>query len=423
MSNVNRTKQGANSRHERDSGHDQIYPKLKHVRGKGKTFEETAILILGLLASVMLGISLFTLNSETGPLANLKVLLITASASFAAYGINRVSIEKLATRAALGFRIAIFVAVTGMSVSGTGMFIGSFAGMVYPDVQLRVLDQAGQEQTDFIRAVHDATLVSARVAPVTQSITDEIASTTACEIRESCLSLQGDGGRGEIAIALESLATQAGSVAVAFERGAFEREQLLDELNDLNREYQVILADTEKTVTARRAALQALHSEMTQMASSLREALPLALLSNFADDLRSGTTISGNAAGTQRLNAFLRDLGGQLNDALGEVESDQLTPPVFPARPGMIDSLRYIADFAAIAAVIAVAELCLPMALFVIAYLTMVWEIEKRSPARDDSEDGSPDFDGLIDLPTLPERTNQALDENHEQGSSARGRS
>jgi len=397
--------------------------KLQHERPRGKTFEETAVLILGLLASVMLGISLFTLNSVSGPLANFKVLLITASASFAAYGINRVSIEKLAPRAALGFRIAGFVAVVGMSVSGAGMFIGSFAGIVYPDVQLRVLDQAGQEQTDFIRAVHDAALVSARVAPVAQSISDEIEATAACEISESCLSSQGNGGRGEIAIALESLATQAGSVAVAFERGAFEREQLLDELNDLNREYQDILADTEKTVTARRAALQALHSEMTQMASSLREALPLALLSNFADDLRSGTTISGNAAGTQRLNAFLRDLGGQLNDALGEVESDQLTPPMFPARPGMIDSLRYIADFAAIAAVIAVAELCLPMALFVIAYLTMVWEIEKRSPARDDSEGGTPDFDGLIDLPTFAGRTNEAFDQNNDQDSSARGRS
>ena len=59
-------------------------PKLKHERPKGKTFEETALLVLGLLASVMLGISLFTLNTEEGPLANLKVLLITASASFAA---------------------------------------------------------------------------------------------------------------------------------------------------------------------------------------------------------------------------------------------------------------------------------------------------------------------------------------------------
>ena len=124
--------------------------KLKHERAKGKTFEETAVLILGLLASVMLGISLFTLNSETGPLANLKVLLITASASFAAYGINRVSIEKLAARAALGFRSAIFVAVMGMSVSGMGMFIGSFAGMVYSDVQLRVLDQC------IARADHNA---------------------------------------------------------------------------------------------------------------------------------------------------------------------------------------------------------------------------------------------------------------------------
>lgn len=423
MSISNRARQGARSSQNEQSRSMSITPKLKHERPKGKTFEETALLVLGLLASVMLGISLFTLNTEEGPLANLKVLLITASASFAAYGMNRVGITKLATRAALGFRLAGVVAVIGMTVSGTGMFIGSFSGMVYPDVQLRVLDQAGQEQTAFIRAVNDAALVSARVAPVALSLADEIEATASCEVTTSCLSRQGNGGRGDIAIALEGFAAQSRSIAAAFERGAFEREQLLEGLNQLNRDYQEILVDTDQPITARRASLQGLHSEMIQMASALREALPLALLVNFSDELRAGTTITGNAAGTQRLNAFLRGLGDQLHGALGDIESDDLTPPSFPARPGMLDSLRYIADFAAIAAVIAVAELCLPMALFVIAYLTMVWEIEKRSPAREDTQDEELDFDGLIDLPPMPSKANGELDPRVDHGASSRGQS
>ena len=398
-------------------------PKLRHERPKGKTFEETALLILGLLAAVMLGISLFTLNTEESPLANLKVLLITASASFAAYGMNRVGITKLAARAALGFRLAGVIAVIGMSVSGVGMFIGSFSGMVYPDVQLRVLDQAGQEQTAFIRMVNDAALVSTRVGPVVQALAEEIEATAACEVATSCLSRQGIGGRGEMAISLEGFAAQARSIVTAFERGAFEREELLADLNDLNRAYQEILADTDRSITERRAALQVLHSEMTQMASALREALPLSLLSSFADELRSGGTIAGNATATQRLNVFLRGLGDQLHETLADTEGDDLTPPVFPARPGMLDSLRYIADFAAIAAVIAVAELCLPMALFVIAYLTMVWEIEKRSPARDETQDEEPDFDGLIDLPPAPGRANGVLDTRPDNSPSSRGRS
>tara|TARA_R110002072_G_scaffold302883_1_gene489453 strand:+ start:6857 stop:8098 length:1242 start_codon:yes stop_codon:yes gene_type:complete len=397
-------------------------PKLRHERPKGKSFEETALLVLGLLAAVMLGISLFTLNTETGPLANLKVLLITVSASFAAYGINKVSVEKLAPRAALGFRIAGFVALTGMSVSGVGMFIGSFSGMVYPDVQLRVLDEAGHEQTNFIRVVNDAALVSTRVAPVVQGLADEVETTTACEIATSCLSRQGNGGRGDIAIALEGFAAQARSVATAFERGTFEREQLLADLNDLNGEYQDILADTDRSIMARRAALQALHSEMTQMASALREALPLALLASFTDELHTGTSIAGNAAGTQRLNAFLRGIGDQLQDALGDIEGQELTPPTFPARPGMLDSLRFIADFAAIAAVIAVAELCLPMALFVTTYLTLVWEIEKRSPPRDENDDDDPDFDGLLDLSPVPAHANGALGQGQDHSSTSRGR-
>ena len=396
---------------------------LKHRRPKGKTFEQTALHFLGLLAAVMLGISLFTLNTETGPLANLKVLLITVSASFAAYGINRVSIEKLAPRAALGFRLAAFVAIVGMSVSGIGMFIGSFSGMVYRDIQLRVLENAGQNQSSFIGAVNEVALVSERISAVVQSIADEIARSAACEASESCVSRQGHGGRGAIAIALEGYAQRALTIADALARGSFERQQFLDTLNDLNGEYQDILADTDLGILQRRAALQGVHAEVLQAASSLREALPLPLLASFADELRAGNLAAGNAAGSQRLNAFLRGLADQLHEALREIPETELTPPPFPARPGMLDSLRFIADFAAVAAVIAIAELCLPMALFVIAYLTLVWEIEKRSPARDEENDDDPDFDGLIDLPPVTGRANGALAPHEDRSAASRGRS
>ncbi len=402
------------------SNTEQAQPqKLRHERPKGKSFEQTALFVLGLLAAIMLGISLFTLNTETGPLANLKVLLITVSASFAAYGINRISIEKLAPRAALDFRLAAFVAIFGMSVSGAGMFIGSFSGMVYRDIQLRVLEDAGQAQSAFIQSVHDATLLAERISPIVQSSAEEIARTAACEASVSCLSQQGTGGRGEIALALEGYAQQAEGIAEALDRGSFERQQILENLNQLNGRYQEILADADQSVMQRRAALQGLNSEIGQAASALREALPLPLLERFADELRAGTVVPGNAAGSQRLNAFLRGLGDQLIDALRDVPESELTPPPFPARPGMLDSLRFIADFAAIAAVIAVAELCLPMALFVVTYLTLVWEIEKRSPTRNETDDDDPNFDGLVDLSPMPGRTNGALDRRQD----ARGRS
>lgn len=412
------------STHKHSSNTEQAQPqKLRHERPKGKSFEQTALFVLGLLAAVMLGISLFTLNTETGPLANLKVLLITVSASFAAYGINKVSVEKLAPRAALGFRLAAFVAITGMSVSGTGMFIGSFSGMVYRDIQLRVLEEAGQDQSAFIQSVNDTSLLAERISPIAHSIAEEVTRTAGCEVSESCLSRQGDGGRGEIAIALEGRAQQAQSIADALDRGAFERQQILENLNALNGRYQQILADTDQGIMQRRANLQGLHAEIQQAASALREALPLPLLAGFADELHAGTVVPGNAAGSQRLNGFLRGLGDQLRDALRDIPQIELTPPPFPARPGMLDSLRFIADFAAVAAVIAIAELCLPMALFVIAYLTLVWEIEKRSPSRDETDYDDPDFDGLIDLPPVPTRANGAQDTRQDQAAPSRGRS
>jgi hypothetical protein len=376
--------------------------KLKHERKTVRSFEDTALLVLGLLSALMLGISLFTLNTETGPLANLKVVLVTTSASLAAYGINRVSIKKLAPRAAIGFRLAAVVAVFGIFASGVGMFVGSFSGIVYPDIQYRVLEENGEAQSDFIRLANDSSLVAQRILPIIQETAGSIARTATCEAATSCLSQQGSGGRGEIAIGLEGHAQRAQAIADAMDRGSIDREEILQELNDLSGRYQHVLGEADQNISSKRADLQGLHAEIQQAASALREALPLTLLASFAEDLRTGATVPGNPVGSQRLSAFLRGEGEAIYAALRDIPEVDLTPPPFPARPGMLDTLRYIADFAAIAAVIGIAELCLPMALFVTSYLALVWEIEKRTPPNEGDDRSDPWFDGLIDLPPKP---------------------
>lgn len=48
----------------------------------------------------------------------------------------------------------------------------------------------------------------------------------------------------------------------------------------------------------------------------------------------------------------------------------------------MLDSLRFLGEFAGLAAVIFVAELCLPLLLFVMMYLRLCWEIEQAQAKR-----------------------------------------
>lgn len=398
-------------------------PKLRHAPAKGATFEQKILAGLGLLSAFMLGISLHTLNTETGPLANLKMLLITAAASLAAYGINRVSIEKLAPRAAIGFRLAIIVAVLGIGGSGVGMFIGSFSGIALPEVEFRVLDENSQAQVEFIGAANDSSLYAQRMLPVVRGTAGNLVRTAACEAADSCLSRQGNGGRGTIAIALEGHALRAQAIADAMNGGSADRDEILRTLNDLSGRYQAVLADADQSNSQKRVELQSLHGQIQQSASALREALPLTLLATFADELRAGATVPGNPQGSQRLTFFLRDQGEALQLALRDIPVSDLTPPPFPQRPGMLDTLRYIPDFAAIAAVIAIAELFLPMALFVTAYLTLVWEIEKRTPPKDDGDDDGQGFDGLIELPPMPSAGKGQRRSRRSRSRNSRGRS
>ena len=61
-----------------------------------------------------------------------------------------------------------------------------------------------------------------------------------------------------------------------------------------------------------------------------------------------------------------------------------MTPPPFPRKPGMLDCLRYIPDFAAVACAVFVAELGLPLVLWLLTFLRLSYEIDRTtSPDRD----------------------------------------
>jgi hypothetical protein len=79
MSNNKRAQSGSRFGQTAAEKAEVFSPKLKHERPKGKTFEETAIFVLGLLASVMLGISLFTLSTVSAS-RNLRRVLLSGFA-------------------------------------------------------------------------------------------------------------------------------------------------------------------------------------------------------------------------------------------------------------------------------------------------------------------------------------------------------
>jgi hypothetical protein len=141
------------------------------------------------------------------------------------------------------------------------------------------------------------------------------------------------------------------------------RKQYLNELNDLNTDYQKTLSQTDLNNIERRASLQPIHAEIEQVATALGEALPDYLLKSYAQELQGGVVIRAQRSGCQNVNAVLKQHGNALAEILNTLEANGIVPPVFPMRPDMLASLVFMNYYAAFAAVIIVAELVLPLTL------------------------------------------------------------
>jgi hypothetical protein len=356
---------------------------------------DLALLAIFITSLVLVPMALFAMGEESGPAASLKYLLVGFAAAGAAYGVNRFAVDRLAPLHALGFRMAGVIAVIGILLTGSGTALGSFTGIIFHSVEIRTYQVAAQEMTGFIGAVNDAALVAERIGPAVSGIADGIAQTESCEISASCLSQNGSGGRGPMSRALGAASAQAFSVAQALQAGEQERDRQLEDLNRLSAAFHEILADGGRAVSARRAALQALHAEVRQVASALTETMPMAVVQSFARSLREGASLPGDPAGSRVLIGYLRGHGDALAEQMDRLPDTAFVAPAFPDRPGMIEVLQFLPAYIAIAAIVIVGELILPLSLYLMTYMQRVREIEilERSPSIASRKDP---FEGLI---------------------------
>ena len=378
---------------------------FKHMPPPGRPLIERLLLWLAICSALMLGIAVHALIDKTGPLANLKVLLITVSGGLAAYGVNRFAVLKGAPLFAIGFKLAGALSIAGILLVGSGMAIGTFSGLTLEAVETRQLEEHGQTLQSFVTATDRDALDAAKSVPAIEVVESEFSDLAACEYRRSCFSGIGYGGRGPVTRALETAAGKAGVVGQAFTDGAQDRTKLLDALNTLSDSYLESLADSSLSKDERRSVLQALHGKIEQTSSMLAQALPLGVLASYSEELRKGVSIDGDSTTTQKLNKLFEGQADALEDALPSVHKDAADLTPFPPRPGMMDALDYIGDFAALAAIIAVAELSLPITLFILTWLSLAWELERRgaSGTRQRSETDEHGFGDLLDPPPVDE--------------------
>jgi hypothetical protein len=349
-------------------------PLLRH-RKQPHDFEKIVLILLAVFAGLMLSLAIFNLTTETGPLANLKALLIAASGTTVAYTVNRLAVTKAAPLWAIGFTWAGIVGGAGILVVGAAMFASTFSGLVLKDVAQRRMQDHGAVLSDYVGARNRASLASARVGPLLTVIAADLAQYVECETKEGCLSGRG-GDRGSVAIALDKLAGNAATVAAQFSAGQSAAQTILAGLNTHIADYQKTLG-ADSDVWLKQGELQQLHARIEQQAGALTEAMPLVLVRSYAGELVAGMTIPGRPEATHKINAILSAHAKSLSEFVAAERGADSAPPAFPGRPGVSDALRYIAEFASLAGIVFVAECVVPMATFSYAYLTLSWRIEQ----------------------------------------------
>lgn len=392
-------------------GPNQTPPKLRHESPPAPPATEWALRVILVANLILIPLALFAMGEESGPIASLKYLTVGFAAAAAAYGVNRFAIDRLAPLHAIGFRLAGAAAIAGILIVGAGTALGSLTGLIYGAVEARIYQTSEQAVTRHIGLTNDLALGAARIAPLVEGVAQDMERTISCEVRAACLS-GTTGGRGPMTRALEIASGEAFGIAEALQAGVLERERLLDDLNGLGADYRALLADETRSLKKRRPELQSLHADVVQRASALREAMPMGLVRAYAADLQAGASIAGDPLRSRALSTYLRDHGQTLADQLGDLPVAEIEAPTFPARPGMLEVLNFIPAFLAIAAIVIVGELCLPLIMYLMAWLKLSWAIERREEASEDQAKPEDGFDGLLDpvephasLPTLKAET------------------
>jgi hypothetical protein len=360
----------------------------------------TVLFFLPFFSALMLGAALLNLFGGNGDLIDhLKIGVITIAAFVVSYTVYRLAIEKGAPLAAHGIKSAGAISLASILIVGAGLWMGTYPGLVSNGVEERGLYQFENESVRFIEEASAEAAKAARLVPVMASISGDFTAKVTCEKAANCVSLTGGGGYGPVAKTLENLAARSIAIGLEAASGLTRRDEILDKLESLTASMQATLADENKSIGERRSALRKIDAQVGQTLKRLEEAVPVALLSAYATELRSGITIPNRPDVTARINGFLAGYAQTIDDVLASIGKSQAAHPEFPPRVGASDTLSYLGEYAPLAILTFAVELVFPLALWGYTLLTLLWERYRDDP---DDEPRGPDpsvFEQLTNRP------------------------
>lgn len=328
----------------------------------------------------MLALALPNIIGGDGLGAWMKIALLAVAAMAVSYGANRLAVERGAPLANIGYASAGIASVLSILAVGIGLWTATFSGLVLKDVGQLTLEEYGTKLTTVVAAQSEAASQSARVVPAVNAVVADLATKRECEVRSSCLSGNGNGGRGPVARILEERQGRAEAIAGQVLAGSAARPEIIARLDKMLGRYQKILRSGEVRLGDKWPQLRALDGQIRRALGELGEAVPRALVAAFAAELAGGADIPGRGDVSRQLSGILRGHAATLRSVIASIGDRGPQLPAFPGQVGVADTLRYVGHFAPIAAITAVVELIFPLVLWVYAFLTYRWAMERASP-------------------------------------------
>lgn len=355
-----------------------IGPKKK--RGVIPPYFELFLWLLPIFAGTFAGWAMVNLHLEvtTGVIA--KAALVGVVVAIVSYAINRFAVDWGTELAAGGYMLAGAFSLLSMMVVAACLWLFSFGGIVLPDVRALRFEDHGIALSQNLQHRYEQASKAMQVVPVIAATGDDLGYHSTCETQSGCLSNRG-GGAGTLSRVLEERSRRAGAITEQLNTGTQTFAAIVAQANELLGEYQTVLNDDELSLKQRRQELIRIDGVFVNVVGGLEQAVPVALISAYAQELLDGVTIPNRPDATRAVNTLLRKHGQALQSVLGSIEREAVERTQFPGKAGLSDTLQYVGNFAPLAGVIWVAEGIFPLALWIYTWLFLTRQRERAERA------------------------------------------
>lgn len=362
------------------TNNDYQSQQFRRAQQEKMPFAQFVLLLVSVMSGGMLFLAVPHLISGNEWDTTVKAALLALSGVTVSYAVSHLAVKRGAPLAAVGYGWASVVSVLSIGIVGAGLASATFAGLTFRDVEQLSIESHGEVLSTFVAERSAAASEAARIVPAINAISSDLEQKRDCEFQSSCISGYRGGGDGPVARLLGEKSGKAATLAQQVQNGDTMREQAVGRLNALFAEYQTVANNDKLSMPEKRRTLRGIDLKIRQTVSELDEAVPVALLTAYGDELKGGAELAGRPEVTRKVSDILRQHGRTIAELADRLPGRGDTAPAFPKATGVSDTFAYILHFMPIAAIVVVVELVLPISLWLYVLFALVWWLERNSP-------------------------------------------